>query len=161
MSIESVMPSNHLILCRPLFLLPSIFPSIRVFSDESALCIMWPKYQSFSFSISPSNEHSGLISFRVDRFDLLALQGTLESFPAPQLESIKDMGIWWGVYHSTCQISGSLRDAPRRTRLHSRDPLWPEKLVLATLPTQGEAPRAMPETAALSPRLDVAGRIVV
>ena len=74
MSIESVMPSNHLILCRPL-LLPSIFPSIRVFSNESALCIRWPKYQSFSFSISPSNEYSGLISFRIDWFDLLAVQG--------------------------------------------------------------------------------------
>ena len=71
-SIVSVMPSNHLILCRPLLLLPSIFPSIRVFSDESALCIRWPKYWSFSFNISPSNEHPGLISFRMDWFDLLA-----------------------------------------------------------------------------------------
>ena len=71
MSIESVMPSSHLILCRPLFLLPSIFPSIRVFSKEFALCIRWPKYWSFSFSISPSNEYSGLISFRIDWFDLL------------------------------------------------------------------------------------------
>ena len=79
MSIESVMPSNHFILCRPLLLLPSIFPSIRVFSNESALCIRWPKYWSFSFSISPSNEYSGLISFRIDRFDLLAVQGTLKS----------------------------------------------------------------------------------
>ena len=78
-SIESVMPSNHLILCRPLLLLPSIFPSIRVFSNESILCIRWPKYGSFSFSISPSNEYSGLISFRVDWFDLLAVQGTLKS----------------------------------------------------------------------------------
>ena len=80
MSIESVMPSNHLILCRPLLLLPSIFPSIRVFSDESALCIMWPKDWSFSFNISPFNEYSGLISFRMDWLDLLAVQGTLESF---------------------------------------------------------------------------------
>ena len=79
MSMESVMPSNHLILCSPLLLLPSIFPSIRVFSIESVLCIRWPKYQSFSFSISPSNEHSGLISFRIDWFDLLAVQGTLKS----------------------------------------------------------------------------------
>ena len=71
-SIESVMPSNHLILCRPLLLLPSIFPSIRVFSDESALCLRWPKYWSFSFNISPSNEHSRLISFRMDWLDLLA-----------------------------------------------------------------------------------------
>ena len=79
MSIESVMPSNHLILCRPLLLLPSIFPSIRVFSNESALHIRWPKYWSFSFSISPSNEYSGLISFRMDCFDLLAVQGTLRN----------------------------------------------------------------------------------
>ena len=74
-----VMPSNHLILCRPLLLPPSIFPSIRVFSDESALCIRWPKEWSFSFSISPSNEYSGLISFRMDWFDLLEDQGTLRS----------------------------------------------------------------------------------
>ena len=79
MSIESVMPSNHLILCRPLLLLPSIFPSIRVFSNESALLIRWPKYWSFSFNISPSNEHPGLISFRKDWLDLLAVQGTLKS----------------------------------------------------------------------------------
>ena len=79
MSIESVMPSNHLILSHPLLLLPSIFPSMKVFSNESALCIRWPKYWSFSFSISPSNEHSGLISFRQDWVDLLAVQGTLKS----------------------------------------------------------------------------------
>ena len=79
MSTESVMPSNHLILCRPLLLLPSIFPSIRVFSNESVLCIRWPKYQSFSFSISPSNVYSGLISFRMDWLDLLKVQGTLKS----------------------------------------------------------------------------------
>ena len=78
MSIESVMPSNHLILCHPL-LLPSIFPSIRIFSNESVLHIRWPKYWSFSFTISPSNEYSGLIYFRVDRLDLLAVQGTLKS----------------------------------------------------------------------------------
>ena len=77
--IESVMPSNHLILCHPLFLLPSIFPSIKVFSNESVLCIRWPKYWSFSFSISPSNEYSGLISFRIEWFDLLAVEGTLKS----------------------------------------------------------------------------------
>ena len=79
MSIESVMPSNHLILCRPLLLLPSIFPSIRVFSNESALHIRWPKYWSFSFNISPSNEHPGLISFRMDWLALLEVQGTLKS----------------------------------------------------------------------------------
>ena len=79
MSIESVMPSSHLILCCPLLLLPSIFPSIRVFSNESALHFRWPKYWSFSFSISPSNEYSGLISFRMDWLDLLAVQGILKS----------------------------------------------------------------------------------
>ena len=79
MPIESVMPSNHLILCRPLLLPPSIFPSIRVFSNESVLCIRWAKYWSFSFNISPSNEHSRLISFRMNWLDLLAVQGTLKS----------------------------------------------------------------------------------
>ena len=88
-SIESVMPSSHLILCHPLLLLPSIFPSIRVFSSGSALRIRWPKYWSFSFSVSPSNEHSGLISFRIEWLDLLAAQGTHKSFPAPQFESIR------------------------------------------------------------------------
>ena len=76
---SQLMPSNHLVLCCPLLLLPSIFPSIRVFSDESVLCIRWPKYWSFSFSISPSNEYSGLISFRIGWFDLLAVQETLKS----------------------------------------------------------------------------------
>ncbi|KAB0378462.1 hypothetical protein FD755_010040 [Muntiacus reevesi] len=79
MSIESVMPSNHLILCRPLLLLPPIPPSITVFSNEPTLCMRWPKYWSFSFSISPSKEHPGLISFRMDWLDLLAVQGTLKS----------------------------------------------------------------------------------
>ena len=79
MSIESVMPSNHLILCRTFLFLPSIFPRIRGFSNESALCIRWPKYWNFSFNISPSNEHPGLISFRIDWLDLLAVQGTLKS----------------------------------------------------------------------------------
>ena len=79
LSMALVMPSNHLILCRPLLLLPLIFPSIRVFSNESVLRIMWPKYCSFSFSISPSNEYSGLISFRIDRLDLLVVQETLKS----------------------------------------------------------------------------------
>ena len=79
MSIESVVPSNHLILYHPLLLLHSIFPSIRVFSNESSLCIRWPKYWSFSFNIRPSNEHPGLISFRMDQLDLLAVQGTLKS----------------------------------------------------------------------------------
>ena len=90
MSIESVMPSNHLILCCPLLLLPSIFPSIRVFPNESVLHIRWPKYWSFSFSISSSSEYSGLISFRMDWLDLLAVQGTdsQESSPTPQFKSI-------------------------------------------------------------------------
>ena len=79
MSIESVTPSNHLVLCCPLLLLPSIFPSTRVFSSGLALCIGWPNYWSFSFSVSPSDEYSGLISFRIDCFDLLAIQGTLKS----------------------------------------------------------------------------------
>ena len=83
MSIESVMPSSHLILCRPLLLLPPIPPSIRVFSNESTLHMRWPKYWSFSFSISPSQEHPGLMSFRMDWLDLLAVQGTLKSSPTP------------------------------------------------------------------------------
>ena len=95
MSIESVMPSNRLILCRPLLLLPSIFHSIPVFSSESVLCIMWPKNWSFSFSISPCNEYSGLISFRIDRLDLLAIQGTLKSLF--QHHSSKT----WILQHST------------------------------------------------------------
>ena len=89
MSIESVMPSNHLILCRPLHLLPSIFSSIRVFFNELALCIRWPNYQSFSFSISPSNEYPGLISFRIDSFDLLVVpRDSQESSPTQQFKSI-------------------------------------------------------------------------
>ena len=89
MSIESVMPSNHLILCRPLLVTPSIFPSVRVFSSESVLCIRWPKYWIFSLNISPSSEHSGLISFRMDWLDLLAAQGTLKSLLlTPRFKSI-------------------------------------------------------------------------
>ena len=93
MCIDSVMPSNHLILCHPLLLLPSIFPSVRVFSNESALRIRWPKYWSFSFSISPSNEYSGLISFRMDWLDLLAVspRDSQESSPTPQFKSINSL----------------------------------------------------------------------
>ena len=91
MSIELMMPSNHLILCCPLLLLPSIFPSIRVFPNESTLFIRWPKYWSYSFSISPSKEYSGLISLWIDQFDLLAVQGILESSPAPQFENINSL----------------------------------------------------------------------
>ena len=96
MSIESVVPSNHLILCRPLLLPPSIFPSIRVFSNESALRIRWPKYWSFIFSISPSNEYSGLISFRMEWLDLLAVQGTLKRIP--QHHSSKASVLWCSAF---------------------------------------------------------------
>ena len=96
------MPSNHFILCSPLLLLPSIFPSIRVFSNESGLHIRWPKYQSFSFSISPSNEYSGLISLRTDWFDLLAVQGTLKSLL--QHHSAKASILWHSVFF-TVQLS--------------------------------------------------------
>ena len=95
-SIESVMPSNHLILCHPLLLPSSIFPSIRVFSNKSVLCISWPKCRSFSFSISPSNEYSGLISFRMDWLDLLAVQGTLESLR--QHHSSKASILWCSAF---------------------------------------------------------------
>ena len=96
MSIKLVMPSNHLILCCPLLLLPSIFPSIRVFSNESALCIRWPKYWSFSFNISPSNEHPGLTSFRMDWLDLLTVQGTLKSLL--QHHSSKASILWCSTF---------------------------------------------------------------
>ena len=96
MSIESVMLSNYLILCRPLLVLPSIFPSIRVFSNESALHIRWPKYWGFSFNISPSNEHPGLISFRMDWLDLLAVQGTLKSLL--QHHSSKASILWCSAF---------------------------------------------------------------
>ena len=96
MSIESVMPSNHLIFCCPLLLLPSIFPSIRVFSNESVLHIRWPKYQSFSFNISIPNEYSGLISFRIEWFDLLAVQRTLKSLL--QHHSSKASILWCSTF---------------------------------------------------------------
>ena len=99
MSIASVMPSNHVILCRPLLLPPSIFPSIRVFSNESVLCIRWPKYWSLSFSISPSNEYSGLISFRMDWLDLLEVQGTLKSLI--QHHSSKASILWRSTFFIT------------------------------------------------------------
>ena len=105
MSIESVMPSNHLILCRPFLLLPSIFPSIRVFSKESVLHIRWPKYWSFSFSISPSNDYSGLISFRIDWFDLLAVQGTLKGFLLHH--SSKASILWHSVFFMVQRSHGN------------------------------------------------------
>ena len=113
MSIESVMPSNHLILCHPLLFPPSIDPSIRVFSSESVLHIMWPKYWSFSFSISPSNEYSGLISFRMDWLDLLAVQGTIKSLL--QHQSLKAS--------QSCQLKQKL----------SFSALWYLKYLLASL----------------------------
>ena len=100
--IESLMPSNHLILCHPLLLSPSIFPSIRVFSNESALCIRWPKYWGFIFHISPSNEHPGLIGFRLDWLDLLAVQGTLKSLL--QHHSSKASILWCSAFF-TVQLS--------------------------------------------------------
>ena len=107
MSIESLMPSNHLILCHPLLLLPSIFPSIRVFSNESILPIGWPKYWSFSFNISPSNEYTELVSFRMDRLDLLAVQGTLKSLL--QHHSSKASILWCSAFF-TVQLSTSIHD---------------------------------------------------
>ena len=104
MSVESVMPSNHLILSHPLLLLPSIFPSIRVFSNESVLSIRWPKYWSFRFSISPSNEYPGLISFRIDWFDILAVEGTQESSPTPQFKSINYLAL--SLLHSPTLTKG-------------------------------------------------------
>ena len=106
MSIESVMPSNHLILCRPLLLLPSIFPSIRVFSNESVLCIRWPKDWSFSFSTNASNEYSGLISFRMDWFDLFAVQGTLKSLL--QHHSSKASILWRSAFFIVQRGSGKI-----------------------------------------------------
>ena len=96
MAIKLVMPCNHLILCRPLLLLPSIFPSIRAFSNESVICIRWPKYWSFSFSISPSNEYSGLISFRIDWLDLFAVQGTLKSLL--QYQNSEALVLWCSAF---------------------------------------------------------------
>ena len=103
MFIESVMPPNYLILYGPLLLLPSIFPSIKVFPNESAFCIRWPKYWSFSFNISPSNEYSGLISFRMDWLDLLAVQGTLKSLLQYQFKSINSLAL--GFLYSPTLIS--------------------------------------------------------
>ena len=114
MSIESVMPSSHLILCCPLFLLPPIPASIRVFSNESFLCIRWPNYWSFSFSISPSNEHLGLTSFRMDWLDLLAVQGTLKSHP--QHHSSK-ASIFWRLAFFTVQLSHPYMTTGKTTAL--------------------------------------------
>ena len=102
MSIESVMPSNHLILCHPLLLLPSMSPNIRIFSNESALCIRWSKYWSLSFSISPSNEHPGLISFRMDWLDLFAVQGTLKSLLQHHNLKASIPQCIWGILNGMC-----------------------------------------------------------
>ena len=120
MSIESVMPANHLILCHPLLLLPSIFPSIRVFSNESVLCIRWPKYWTFSFSISPSNEYLGLISFRIYWFDLLAVQGTLKSLPNTTVHSI-DSSVLSFLYGTTLR---SIYDYWKNHCFDFRDLCW-------------------------------------
>ena len=114
MSIESVMPSNHLILCCPLLLLPSIFPSIRIFSNESVLRIRWSKYWSFSFSISPSNEYSGLISFRMDWLDLLVVRGTLKSLL--QNHSSKASILWCSAFFIV-QLSHSYMTTGKTTAL--------------------------------------------
>ena len=114
MSIKLVMPSNHLILCRPLLLLPSIPPSIRVFSNESTLRMRWPKYWSFSFSISPSNEHPGLISFRMDWLDLLAVQGTLKSLL--QHRSSKASILWYSAFFAV-QLSHPYMTTGKTTTL--------------------------------------------
>ena len=115
MSIESVMPSNHLILCSPLLLPPAIFPSMSIFSNESVLHIKWPKYWSFSFNISPSKEYSGLIFFRMDLLDLLAVQGILKSSPTPQFKSTSSSALSFlysptliSIYDSTAFTSGPL-----------------------------------------------------
>ena len=116
MSIDSVMPSNHLILCHPLLLPPSIFPSIRVFSTESVLCIRWPEYWSFSFSISPSNEYSGLISFRMDWLDLPAVQGALKSLLQTTVQSISSWVLFFTVQLSHPHMTtGKTTALTRRT----------------------------------------------
>ena len=132
-SIESMMPSSHLILCRPLLLLPPIPPSIRVFYNESPLCMRWPKYWSFSFSISPSKEHPGLISFRMDWLDLLAVQGTLKSLL--QHHSSKTSILWHSAFFTvqlshpymttgkTIALAKANRVLPRECTGHSKHPL--------------------------------------
>ena len=121
MSIESVMPSNHLILCRPLLLLPSIFPSVGIFSNESVLHIRWPKYWSFSFSVSPSNEHPGLISFMMDWLDLLAIQGTLKSLL--QRHSSKASVLQCSAFFIV-QLSTSIHDYWKNHSLDKTDFCW-------------------------------------
>ena len=120
MSVESVMPSNHLILCHPLLLSPSIFSSIRVFSNESVLPMKWPKHWSFSFSISPSDEYSGLISFRIDWFDLLAVQGTLRVSSNTMFKSINSLAL--SFLHSPTLTS--VRDYWKNHSFNYMDLCW-------------------------------------
>ena len=147
MSIESVMLSNHLILCHPLFLLPSIFSNIRIFSKESVLRIRWPKYWSFSFSISPFSEYSGLISFRMDWLDLLAVQGTLESSPTPQFKSINSsilcissvqllnhVQLFATPWAAACQASLSITNSWGSLRLTSVELVMPSNHFFFCLP---------------------------
>ena len=122
---ESVIPSNHLIFCHPLLLLPSIFPSIRVFSNESVLAIRWPKYWSFSFSISPSNEYSGLISFRIQWFDLLAVQGTLKGLL--QQHSLKASVLQCSVFFMV-QLSHLYLTTGKTIALTKMDLCWQSKV---------------------------------
>ena len=122
LSIESVMPSNHLILCCPLLLPPLIFPSIRFFSKESVLCIRWPNYWSFSFSISPSDEYSELISFRIDWFELLAVQGILKSLL--QHHSSKASILWCSVFFIV-QLSHPYVTIPYKPAIHPYNPYKP------------------------------------
>ena len=125
MSIKSVMPSNRVILCRPLLLLPSIFPSIRAFSNESSLCIRWPKYWGFSFNISPSNEHPGPISFRMDWLDLIAVQkDSQESSPAPQFKTINSSAL--GFLYSPSLTS--IHDHWKNHSLDQTDLCWPSNV---------------------------------
>ena len=131
------MPSNHLILCCPLLLLPSIFPSIGVFSNESILHIRWPKYWSFSFSISPSNEYSGLISSRIDWFDLLTVQGTLKSSPAPQFKSISSLALSFHQLSHPYMTTGRTMALTRQTFVSKVTSLlfnMLSRLVIAFLP---------------------------
>ena len=121
MSIESMMPSNHLILCRPLLLLPSIFPSIRVFSSVSVFHIRWPKYCTFSFSISPSNEYSGLISFRMNWLDLLEVQGTLKSLL--QHHSSKASALWCSAFFTVWLLT-SIHDHWKNHSFDYTDLCW-------------------------------------
>ena len=134
MSMESVMPSSHLILCFPLLLLPSIFPSIRVFSNESVILIRWPKYRSFSFSISPSNEYSRLISFWIDWFDLLSVQGTLESLlqhHSSRASILRHSAFFMVLLSHPYMTTSYIHSNKKRTRTQS-------PLVVETLPSKYE-----------------------